>query len=116
MPLATALPTAEPLQALIHRLARELRIAAAVADDCQDAVGDATGLELDPYTAVRLQGLDLLSQHLIEIGLLLDRIASAGNLGDAPGGLLDDIRLGELRQRLTGVGVGGIRLLDAELW
>jgi hypothetical protein len=104
------------LRDLIHRLARELRIAAAIADDCQDAIGDDDGIELAHETAVRLQGLDLLSQQLIEIGRVLDRLASDGVDGHASPTLLDEVCLTDVKQRLIGACPEGVRLPDPEIW
>jgi hypothetical protein len=101
---------------LMHRLAREMRIAAAVADDCQDAIGEDQRIDISLETAMRLQGLDLLSQQLIELGRLLDRLAAGGVDGCAPATLLDDVHLSDLKQRLAGLSTGGVRILDPELW
>jgi hypothetical protein len=104
------------MQDLLHRLARELRIAAAIADECQGATGDAQAPELDHETTMRLQGLDLLSQHLVEVGLVLDRLATSGIGGDAPSSVLSDVCLSDLKQRLAGLKTDGVRILDPELW
>lgn len=91
------------VQDLAHRLAREMRIAASIADDCQDALGEDERLVLDHETSMRLQGLDLLSQQLIEIGRVLDGFAELEiGSGQVSPDLLEDIRLSDLKRRLSG--------------
>ncbi|RYF95794.1 MAG: hypothetical protein EON95_00140 [Caulobacteraceae bacterium] len=90
------------VQDLAHRIAREMRIAASIADDCQDALGEDARLVLDHETSMRLQGLDLLSQQLIEIGRVLDGFAALEIGGGISPALLDDIRLSDLKHRLSG--------------
>lgn len=92
---------------LTRRLAREMRRAAAIADDCQDAIDWDDCGALSNEAATRLQGLDMLSQHLIEIGRVLDRLAEEGPSGAAPLSLLKDVRLGDLKQRLEGASDAG---------
>jgi hypothetical protein len=92
-------------QDLVHRIAREMRMAAAIADDCQDALGEDQRLVLDHETSMRLQGLDLLSQQLIEIGRVLDSFAVLDIGGDISPALLDDVRLSDLKRRLIGAKV-----------
>ena len=104
------------VQDVIRRLAREMRVGASIADDCQDAIGDDELLEIRHETAVRLQGLDLLSQQLIEIGHVLDRLADEGGQEPAPRTLLDGIRLSDLKQRLVGDDAKSARAVDTELW
>ena len=100
---------------LAHRMAREMRIASALADDCQDAFGDDDRTEISPQMAMRLQGLDLLSQQLIELGKLLDRMAADSVQGEYSSALLDDVVLSDLKRRLSGQ-ADGIRVVDPELW
>ncbi len=104
------------MQDLLHRMAREMRIGAAIADDCQDAISEDAHLEIDAITAMRLQGLDLLSQQLIELGRLLDRLAADAAATTAPGAAFDDINLSDLKQRLVGLNLGGVRVVEPELW
>ena len=109
-------PEAMTLQDLMHRLAREMRIAAAIADDCQDALGEDEQLVLELRTSIRLQGLDLLSQQLIEIGRVLDRLVLAGVDGEVAHAVLDDVRLSDLQKRLAGVRAPLAAVSDASLW
>jgi hypothetical protein len=106
------------LQDLMRRFAREMRIAASIADDCQDALGgsDQLLLTLDHETAARLQGLDLLSQQLSELGWVLDRLAADGLPGEAPPTLLDAVRLFDLKQRLAGADADASASPEPELW
>lgn len=80
-----------------------MRIAAAIVDDCQDAIGDHIDADnsFDPLTLMRLQRLDILSQRLVEIGRMLDRLAVEVP-GETPAGVFDDIRLSDLLARLRG--------------
>jgi len=100
---------------LNRRLAREMRIAASVADDCQDALGEDAQFHISPEMGMRLQGLDLLSQQLIELGKLLDRMASDGVQGHLPSSVLNDILLSDVKRRLGGQ-TDGVRVVDPELW
>ena len=115
-PVLTHEPEADGLDTLLRRLAREMRVDAAIADDCQDSISwDDLGA-LSPEMTERLQGLDLLSQHLIEIGRVLDGLAAAGLVGPAPRGLLDDVRLGDLKKRLEGTTRDAAAPAEPELW
>lgn len=116
MPKTKDVPDAVRMQDLLHRMAREMRIGAAIADDCQDAISEDARLEIDAITAMRLQGLDLLSQQLIELGRLLDRLAAESAAATAPGAAFDDINLSDLKQRLVGLNLGGVRVVEPELW
>lgn len=107
--------TPVPLEDLARRIAREMRVAASIADDCQDAIGDE-GVEMSYETTVRLQGLDLLSQQLVELGRLLDRLASDGIDGRAAPDALDGVCLSDLKQRLAGVTVDAVAPAEAEVW
>jgi len=102
------------LDDLARRIAREMRRAAAIADDCQDAIDWDDHGALSHETVARLQGLDMLSQQLVELGRVLDRLANEGLSGAVPRALLDDVRLGDLKRRLEGAGAGGAP--GAEVW
>ncbi len=102
------------LQDLVRRLAREMRIAASIADDCQEAFGDDVRESLDHEATMRLQGLDLLSQQLVEIGRVLDRVVEAEAPSVLSSVLLDDVRLSDLKRRLSGTAPPAP--IDADLW
>lgn len=111
-----ALAKSLPLQDLVRRLAREMRIAASIADDCQDALGDDDALTLDHATAMRLQGLDLLSQQLLEIGRVLDRVGEAQSASMLSTVLLDDVRLSDLKRRLSGGAGDTATPVETDIW
>jgi hypothetical protein len=108
--------TALHLRDLVRRLAREMRIAASIADDCQDALGDDVRLSLDHETSMRLQGLDLLSQQLVEIGRVLDRVGEAESSSELSSVLLDDVRLSDLKRRLSGTCTDVAIPIESDLW
>ena len=104
---------------LARRLNQELELAVFEAHKCQDAVSEI--LELggghhgDPL--LRLQALDGLTQHLIELSQVVGGLAVLEGLGRAPTSLFDNIRLAEVKRRLN----GGDRATrdghdDLELW
>ena len=109
-------PSALAVQDLVSRLAREMRIAAAVVDDCQDALVIDEDTALDPAAAIRLQGLDLVSQQLIELGRVLDGLATSNDLGRVPAALLDDVRLSDLQRRLRGEVPASAPQVDVAVW
>jgi hypothetical protein len=102
------------LDDLTRRIARAMRRAAAIADDCQDAIDWDDQGALSHETVARLQGLDMLSQQLVELGRVLDRLANEGLSGAAPRTLLEDVRLGDLKRRLEGAAAAGAP--GAEVW
>jgi hypothetical protein len=108
--------TSLTVEDLAGRLAREMRIAAAIADDCQDALG-ASGMEtFDHQTITRIQSLDLLSQHLIEIGRVLERLVDVSVAGEVSQAVLDDVCLSDLKRRLAGHASDGPITFDADVW
>jgi hypothetical protein len=106
---------ASGLRELTRRIAREMRVAAAIADDCQDAIDWDDHGALSHETVTRLQGLDMLSQQHVELGRVLDRLADEGlATGAVPGGLLEGVRLGDLKRRLEGGAEAGVA--GPEVW
>jgi hypothetical protein len=104
------------IEDLAGRLAREMRIAAAIADDCQDALA-ASGVEtFDHETITRVQNLDLLSQQLIEIGRVLERLVDGSIAGEVSQSLLDDVCLSDLKRRLAGHEMDLTVTVDADVW
>jgi hypothetical protein len=104
------------IEDLAGRLAREMRIAAAIADDCQDALA-ASGVEtFDHETITRVQNLDLLSQQLIEIGRVLERLVDGSIAGEVSQSLLDDVCLSDLKRRLSGHEMDLTVTVDADVW
>jgi len=97
---------------LTRRIAREMRVAAAMADDCQDAINWDDHGALSHETVTRLQGLDMLSQQLVELGRVLDRLADEGPPAAVPRALLGEVRLGDLKRRLEGDGEAGASSSD----
>jgi hypothetical protein len=109
-------PSTLTVEDLAGRLAREMRIAAAIADDCQDALG-ASGIEtFDHETITRIQSLDLLSQQLIEIGRVLERLVDASVAGEVSLAVLDKVCLSDLKRRLAGHQTDVPITLDADVW
>lgn len=104
------------LRDLAGRLAREMRIGAAIADDCQEALGAVVFETLDYETAARVQGLDLLSQQLIEIGRMLERVVDTPITGMVAASLLDDICLSDLKRRLAGGRIDVLPSEDVDVW
>ena len=67
---------------LVARMARELDWAGAVADDCQDAIGEISEHNFRHGDVVRLQALDGLTQTLFELAGLCRRLSVMPDLGD----------------------------------
>ena len=111
MPARAALRPSDPaphtgavdVAELSRRMAEELYAAANIADDCQMAVESILDRGLNKEEIVRLQALDALTQTLVEIAGVLDRLAGTSSLGGASSpDLLDPINLSDLRRRLRG--------------
>jgi hypothetical protein len=116
MSFTASAKSSAPMADLASRLSKELADAAALAEDCQEAVGLAIGHEVRRDLTQRLQRLDELTQRLDDLADLMGRIAKADGLGAAPADVLDGLKLSALKERL-----GGGRLVvaasgEAELW
>ena len=107
-------PPGGPLGALLSRLADELHTATGLADDCQAAVGEILAQNLHHEAALRLQALDMLTQHLSDLGRVLDGLAQSAPL--VANDLFDSIRLADLQRRLRGEDCAGGDGHDDEFW
>lgn len=105
------------LSVLLSRVAQELADGAQVADDCQDALSAVLTAALEPGVIERLQGLDALSQNLIEICALLRRWAATRTedvvIADD---ILSPVRLSALLDRLAGRAPSAPGPASVELW
>lgn len=107
-------PPEGPLGELLSRLAQELRSATGLADDCQAAVGEILAQNLHHEAALRLQALDMLTQHLSDLSRVLDGLAETAPA--VPGALFDGIRLADLQRRLRGEDTAAAAAHDDEFW
>jgi hypothetical protein len=105
-----------PLSDLANRLAGELDFAVAIANDCQLALGEAAKEGFTEVLEVRLQALDLLSQRLDEVAILLRRLGAQGGGGAIPLHMFDEIRLSDVSRRLTGADAIEDAEREAEFW
>jgi hypothetical protein len=101
---------------LAARLSDELAAAAALADDCQEAVGEALGDEVRHDLAARLQRLDELTQCLADMAGLLERLSVAGALGVVSVEVFDGLLLSDLKARLGGGRGAAAADGEPELW
>lgn len=109
-------PEAVPVGDLSARLADELAEVAAIAEDCQDALGEALGHDVRRDLAERLQRLDELTQRLADVAGLMARLSLGSDLGAAPAEVFDGLKLSDLRARLSGGRIAAVASGDAELW
>jgi hypothetical protein len=109
-----------PTGVIVGRLADELTAATVMAEDCQEALGEALaeglgdGLRRD--LAERLQRLDELTQRLSDLAGLVERLAEGCEFGEAPTDLFDDLKLSDLRSRLSGARSAPVVTGDLDLW
>ena len=116
-PIESREQTGLEMEALMRRMAREMRICAAIADDCQDALAEGDVYQaIDPAVVMRLQSLDLLSQQLIELGRVLDGVAGRTEPVAVCPSLLDEVRLSDLKRRLHGVEIEPEAPSPADVW
>ena len=101
---------------LAARLASEMTDAAGLAEDCQDAVGEALGGPVADALAARLQRLDELTQRLGDMAGLFGRLAAGEALGAAPADVLDGLRLSDLKTRLAGGRREAVAAGELDLW
>jgi hypothetical protein len=106
-------PPASPLSELLGRLADELHSATGLADDCQAAVGEILAQNLHHEAALRLQALDMLTQHLSDLSRVLEGLSQAAPL--VPPALFEGIRLADLQRRLRGEDTA-VPETDDEFW
>lgn len=107
-------PPASPLSEVLGRLADELQMATGLADSCQTAVGEILAANLHHEAALRLQALDMLTQHLSDLTRVLEGLSQAAPL--VPADLFDGIRLADLQKRLRGEGGAHVDEHDDEFW
>ena len=101
---------------LAERLAAELRTAADLAEDCQAALNDVLTHGVTAESMMRFQALDVLTQQLMEMARLLQRLGPMPGLGKVAFEVLDDVRLADLRRRLQARAPHAARSGEAELW
>ena len=104
------------LNDLARRVAHELENATALAERCQDAVAEITDRDGPGDCIIRLQALDGLTQHLQELARLFVRLSEADDLGRSPKNLFDDVKLSDLKRRLSGAGPIAEADDEPELW
>lgn len=98
------------------RLAHELELAASEAEKCQEAVSDLVQHGGAEGIILRLQALDALTQHLIELARLLGRMSDKAQAQELQT-LLHDIKLSDMKHRLSGLGAPAARVDgELELW
>jgi hypothetical protein len=114
--VAAAQPTAE----VVGRLADELTAAAVMAEDCQEALGEALAELLGEHIRIdlaqRLQRLDELTQRLADLAGVVERLAEGCAFGEAPANLFEDLKLSDLRSRLSGGRSARVATGDLDLW
>jgi hypothetical protein len=101
---------------LACRLAEELRMAADLAEDCQAALNDVLTHGVTAESLMRFQALDVLTQQLVEIARLLQRLGPMPGLGQVAFEVLDDVRLADVRRRLQARAPHAASNGEAELW
>jgi hypothetical protein len=105
------------LDKLMSRISRELEVNAILASDCQAVISEIAPSHMSDSVIERLQGVDLLSQTLVELARLLNRAVAACpadlTLSD---NLLVSVRLAALRDRLAGKASESVDQGDPELW
>lgn len=105
------------LRLILGGLAKELRKNAVIASDFHLVIEELANERLSNILIERMQALDLVSQTLIEIGRLLDRVNKDCPVDfEVPNELLMDIRLAALRDRLANKVVDTADDPDLELW
>ncbi len=104
------------LKDLARRLAEELDGASAVAEDCQAALGEVMEHGLSQPLAMRLQALDLLSQRLDELSMLLKRLERLDGAGSIPMHMFSNMRLTDVSRRLMGAAEIPAQEREAEFW
>ncbi len=104
------------LKDLARRLAEELDGASAVAEDCQAALGEVMEHGMSQPLAMRLQALDLLSQRLDELSMLLKRLERLDGAGSIPMHMFSNMRLTDVSRRLMGAAEIPAQEREAEFW
>jgi len=104
------------LRDLARRLADELDSASEVAQDCQSALGEVVEHGMTEPLAVRLQALDLLSQRLDELSMLLKRLERFEGAGSIPMHMFANMRLTDVSRRLMGAAEIAASEREAEFW
>jgi len=104
------------LQDLARRLAEELDGASGIAQDCQVALGEVVDQGMTEHLAIRLQSLDLLSQRLDELSMLLKRLERLDGAGSIPMHMFANMRLTDVSRRLMGAEELSAAEREAEFW
>lgn len=104
------------LRDLARRLADELDGASGIAQDCQSALGEVVDQGMTEPLAVRLQALDLLSQRLDELSMLLKRLERFEGAGSIPMHMFANMRLTDVSRRLMGAEEVSEAEREAEFW
>ncbi len=104
------------LRDLARRLAEELDGASGIAQDCQSALGEVVDAGMTEPLAVRLQALDLLSQRLDELSMLLKRLERFEGAGSIPMHMFSNMRLTDVSRRLMGAEELSAAEREAEFW
>lgn len=104
------------LRDLARRLAEELDGASGIAQDCQSALGEVVDEGMTEHLAVRLQALDLLSQRLDELSMLLKRLERFEGAGSIPMHMFANMRLTDVSRRLMGAEEISSVEREAEFW
>jgi len=120
IPLSPEPPITIASSEVVSRLADELAAAAVIAEDCQEALGEALagvfGENLHRDLAQRLQRLDELTQRIADLAGIVERLAESGLAGATPLDLFDALKLSDLRARLTGARSETVTAGEPELW
>lgn len=101
---------------LLGRLSHELTSAAAMADDLQQTIGDALGLDVSSDISERLQQLDDLTQRLGDLAGLTERLAASECPGVVPKSVLQGLKLSSLEKRLSGEQNVATHAFELEIW
>ena len=105
------------LRSLLTRIARELDENAIQSSECHIVVSALEEKRVSDRVSSRLQSLDLISQSLLELSVILSRIgAFFPEDMTLPEGLLNDIKLAALRDRLEGKPSGLASDGEPEIW
>jgi hypothetical protein len=105
------------LRDILISISRELSSNATLAHECQDVIAELVPHGLSNSVMTRIQGVDLLSQILIELAEVLNRavVSCPPDLLTSQS-LLEGVRLSALRDRLAGEATELVASGDAELW
>ncbi len=104
-------------RSLLTRIARELDENSILSSECHIVVSALEEKRVSDRVSSRLQSLDLISQSLLELSVILSRIgAFLPEDMTLPEGLLNDIKLAALRDRLEGKPSGLASDGEPEIW